>query len=407
MIATMLTACNAPTNKEVADDFKYADEQFADLQMLRYKVQGFEDLTLKQKELVYYLSEAALEGRDILFDQNGKYNLTIRKMLETVYTDFKGDKTDDNFKGMETYLKRVWFSNGIHHHYGSEKFVPAFTPDFFRAALKTVDATKLPLAEGQTVDQLCDEIFPIIFDPAIMPKRVNQADGEDLLLTSECNYYAGVTQKEAEEFYAKKKESGCDDVTILVYQPVSGERIATASLRTYRYSNIYPFGQHDRCYDPSYRARLLAAKKINYLYEKYDKYEKMPDRSSYSVLDQLWRGKSFMERASSMYSANTIYMKLRSVGLSAASTSEELKKHVDVLAEVEHNRWDIERLILGVSDMTDSQRAQADADPGLYKNHWKTKLLMNKNIIPYDELDEGTKDYDKIIVRNMIDVVKE
>ena len=206
MIATMLTACNAPTNKEVTDDFKYADEQFADLQMLRYKVQGFEDLTLKQKELVYYLSEAALEGRDILFDQNGKYNLTIRKMLETVYTDFKGDKTDENFKGMETYLKRVWFSNGIHHHYGSEKFVPAFTPDFFRAALKTVDATKLPLAEGQTVDQLCDEIFPIIFDPAIMPKRVNQADGEDLLLTSACNYYASVTQKEAEDFYAKMKD---------------------------------------------------------------------------------------------------------------------------------------------------------------------------------------------------------
>ena len=206
MIATMLTACNAPTNKEVTDDFKYADEQFADLQMLRYKVQGFEHLTLKQKELVYYLSEAALEGRDILFDQNGKYNLTIRKMLETVYTDFKGDKTDENFKGMETYLKRVWFSNGIHHHYGSEKFVPAFTPDFFRAALKTVDATKLPLAEGQTVDQLCDEIFPIIFDPAIMPKRVNQADGEDLLLTSACNYYASVTQKEAEDFYAKMKD---------------------------------------------------------------------------------------------------------------------------------------------------------------------------------------------------------
>lgn len=209
-----------------------------------------------------------------------------------------------------------------------------------------------------------------------------------------------------EEFYAKETESKCEDVTILVYQPVSGERISTARMKTYRYSNVYPFGQHDRCYDPSYRARLLAAKKINYLYEKYDKYEKMPDRNSYSVLDQLWRGKSFMERASSMYSANTVYMKLRSVGLNAASTSEELKKHVDVLAEVEHNRWDIERLILGVSDMTASQRAQADADPGLYKNHWKTKLLMNKNIIPYDELDEGTKDYDRIIVGNMIDVVK-
>lgn len=206
MMATMLTACGTQPQAPVADNFKYADEQFADLQMLRYKVQGFEDLTLKQKELVYYLSEAALEGRDILFDQNGKYNLVIRKMLETVYTDFKGDKTDANFKGMETYLKRVWFSNGIHHHYGCEKFVPAFTSDFFRAALKTVDASKLPLAEGQTVDQLCDEIFPIIFDPTVMPKRVNQADGEDLLLTSACNYYGeGVTQKEAEDFYAKMK----------------------------------------------------------------------------------------------------------------------------------------------------------------------------------------------------------
>ena len=207
MMATMLTACGTQTSNNTADDFKYADEQFADLQMLRYKVQGFEDLTLKQKELVYYLSEAALEGRDILFDQNGKYNLTIRKMLETVYTDFKGDKADDNFKGMETYLKRVWFSNGIHHHYGSEKFVPNFSPEFFRAALKTVDATKLPLADGQTVDQLCDEIFPVIFDPTIMPKRVNQADGEDLILTSACNYYGGgITQKEAEDFYAKMKD---------------------------------------------------------------------------------------------------------------------------------------------------------------------------------------------------------
>ena len=207
MMATMLTACGTQSQAPVADDFKYADEQFADLQMLRYKVEGFEDLTLKQKELVYYLSEAALEGRDILFDQNGKYNLTIRKMLETVYTDFKGDKADDNFKGMETYLKRVWFSNGIHHHYGSEKFIPNFSPEFFRAALKTVDATKLPLADGQTVDQLCDEIFPVIFDPTIMPKRVNQADGEDLILTSACNYYGGsITQKEAEDFYAKMKD---------------------------------------------------------------------------------------------------------------------------------------------------------------------------------------------------------
>lgn len=206
MTTMLLTACGT-ANKEVvpADDFKYTVEQFADLQILRYKVKDFDKLTLKQKELVYYLSQAALEGRDILYDQNGKYNLTIRKMLETVYTDYQGDRADSNFVNMETYLKRVWFSNGIHHHYASDKFVPGFTQEFFREALKGVDATKLPLAEGQTVDQLCDEVFPVIFDPDVMKKRVNQADGEDLILTSACNYYEGVTQAEAEAFYNKMK----------------------------------------------------------------------------------------------------------------------------------------------------------------------------------------------------------
>lgn len=204
----------------------------------------------------------------------------------------------------------------------------------------------------------------------------------------------------------KKKESGCDDVTVLVYQPVSGERISTACMKTYRYSNLYPFGQHDNSYDPSYRARLLSAKKINYLYEMYDKYVRMPDKSNYSILDKYWRGKSFLDRSSSMYSANTVYMKLRSVGLSPDSSKDALKPYVDMLSEVEHNRWDVERLILGVSDLTQAQQAQAVADPQMYKTHWKTNLHMNKNIIPYDELDEDTKKYDKIIVRNMIDVVK-
>ena len=181
-------------------------EQFADLQILRYRVPGFEDLSLKQKELVYYLTEAALEGRDILFDQNGKYNLRIRRMLEAIYTNYKGDKNSADFKNMETYLKRVWFSNGIHHHYGSEKFVPGFSQDFLKQAVLGVDPALLPLAEGQTVEQLCEEIFPVIFNPTIMPKRVNQADGEDLVLTSACNYYDGVTQAEAEAFYAKMKD---------------------------------------------------------------------------------------------------------------------------------------------------------------------------------------------------------
>ena len=205
--AVLLTGCSG-TKKTTAqaDKFDYTVEQFADLQILRYRVPGFEDLSLKQKELVYYLTEAALEGRDILFDQNGKYNLRIRRMLEAIYTNYKGDKNSADFKNMETYLKRVWFSNGIHHHYGSEKFVPGFSQDFLKQAVLGVDPTLLPLAEGQTAEQLCEEIFPVIFDPTIMPKRVNQADGEDLVLTSACNYYDGVTQAEAEAFYVKMKD---------------------------------------------------------------------------------------------------------------------------------------------------------------------------------------------------------
>ena len=199
---SLLTACGGnPKTTAEAEKIDYTVEQFADLQILRYRVPGFEDLSLKQKELVYYLTEAALQGRDILFDQNGKYNLTIRRMLEAVYTGYKGDKNTPDFKAMEVYLKRVWFSNGIHHHYGSEKFVPGFTPGFFRQAVQSVDAATLPLVEGQTVEQLCEEVFPVIFDPTVMPKRVNQAAGEDLVLTSACNYYDGVTQQEAEDFY--------------------------------------------------------------------------------------------------------------------------------------------------------------------------------------------------------------
>ena len=199
---SLLTACGGnPKTTAEAEKIDYTVEQFADLQILRYRVPGFEDLSLKQKELVYYLTEAALQGRDILFDQNGKYNLTIRRMLEAVYTGYKGDKNTPDFKAMEVYLKRVWFSNGIHHHYGSEKFVPGFTPEFFRQAVQSVDAATLPLAEGQTVEQLCEEVCPVIFDPTVMPKRVNQAAGEDLVLTSACNYYDGVTQQEAEDFY--------------------------------------------------------------------------------------------------------------------------------------------------------------------------------------------------------------
>ena len=197
------------------DNFSYSVDKFADLHILRYKVQGFDSLTLKQKELIYYLSEAALHGRDILFDQNGKYNLKIRRMLEAVYMGYDGDRTDTEFQALEVYLKRVWFSSGIHHHYSTDKFLPGFTVDFLLNAVMSLDKSMLPLSEGETVAGLCNKLFPVIFDPEIMPKRVNQADGEDLLLTSASNYYVGVTQQEAENFYSAMKSS--EDETPVMY----------------------------------------------------------------------------------------------------------------------------------------------------------------------------------------------
>lgn len=196
MIATAGAASQALAQE---DTFPYNNEQFADIQMLRFKVEGFDNLTLRQKTLVYYLSEAALQGRDILWDQNGRYNLRIRRMLETIYTDFKGDRTTTDYKAFEVYLKRTWFSSGIHHHYGSEKFQPAFSQAWLREAERSAGISAAQM-------QANEELFPVIFDPSVMPMRTNQKDGEDLVLTSAGNYYGpGVTQAEAEEFYAQRK----------------------------------------------------------------------------------------------------------------------------------------------------------------------------------------------------------
>lgn len=189
----------------MSENFNYIVEQFADLQLLRYRVAGFENLSLRQKELIYYLSEAALEGRDILFDQNGKHNLQIRKLLEAVSVSYSGDRNNPEFQGLEVYLKRVWFSSGIYHHYACDKFVPAFSPEFLRECIEQVDVASLPLKDGESVQAMCDKLFPVMFDPKVMPKRVNQADGEDLVMTSAANYYEGVTQDEAEKFYAMQK----------------------------------------------------------------------------------------------------------------------------------------------------------------------------------------------------------
>lgn len=197
------------------NSFSYTVEQFADLQILRYRVPGFEQLSLRQKRLIYYLSQAALEGRDILFDQNGKYNLQIRRLLEAVYTHFEGDRTSEPFRALEVYLKRVWFSNGIHHHYACDKFVPGFTAAYLEEVIQSLPAEVLPLEEGETCGAMCDKLFPVIFDSAVMPKRVNQADGEDLVQTSAANYYEGVTQQEAEAFYAAQKKA--DDPEPVMY----------------------------------------------------------------------------------------------------------------------------------------------------------------------------------------------
>ena len=195
-------------------DFNYQDERFADLQLLRYRLNGFDKLSHNQRILIYYLSKATLSGRDITFDQFGKYNLRIRKMLEAVYIDYTIPHDTEEFKALEVYLKRIWFSNGIYHHYGCEKFKPGFTPEYLRKILSMVDAKKLPLNENETITSLCDELFPVIFDEAVLPKRVNKADGEDLVKTSACHFYDGVTQAEAEAFYDEmKKKHASSDMT--------------------------------------------------------------------------------------------------------------------------------------------------------------------------------------------------
>lgn len=194
-------------------DFNYQSERFADLQLLRYRLNGFEKLSLRQKILVYYLAQATLFGRDITFDQYGRYNLRIRKMLEVVYTDLSVDHGTDEFKALEVYLKRVWFSNGIYHHYGCEKFEPGFSRDYLLRVLRQVDVRRLPLKEGETLQQFCDELFPVIFDESVLPKRVNKADGEDLVATSACHFYEGVTQAEAEDFYTRKKQENAGNET--------------------------------------------------------------------------------------------------------------------------------------------------------------------------------------------------
>lgn len=206
-MTSLLMACGAEkaTTPKI-EDFKYTVDKFADIEILRYRVPDFENLSLKQKEMIYYLTQAALEGRDILYDQNNKYNLCIRRTLEAVYVNYRGDRKSADFEKLITYLKRVWMGNGIHHHYSEDKFIPEFSEKFFEEAINSIDSKYLPLAKGETVKELIAKLKPVIFDPTVYPKRTNQAEGVDLIKTSANNYYGdGVTQNEVEAFYAKLK----------------------------------------------------------------------------------------------------------------------------------------------------------------------------------------------------------
>ncbi len=191
-----MAKCNVNTN-----------ERFADIQMLRYELKGFEDLSLNQKLYIFCLAKATLMGRDITFDQQGKYNLRIRKTLDTVYLHYEGDRECEEFKAFEVYLKRIWFASGIHHHYGCEKFKPGFSEEYFYHLLENIGEELLPIKRGETKEDLMRQLESILFDPEVMPKRVNQTDGEDLVLTSACNFYEDVTQEEVERFYAKMKNT--------------------------------------------------------------------------------------------------------------------------------------------------------------------------------------------------------
>lgn len=216
----------ASCQKNQPKEFNYNVDKFYDLEILRYQVPGFEELTLQQKTLAYYLSEAALQGRDILYDQNGRYNLRIRRTLESLYTNYAGSRDSDEFLKLEKYLKRVWFSNGIHHHYSEDKFLPEFTQEWFCNACKEANVT------------IPEEILPVMFDPAVMPKRTNQAAGQDLVLTSAGNYYEGVTQAEAEAYYAAHKDDSPEPMWVGLNSKLTKENGEVVE-KTYKMGGMY------------------------------------------------------------------------------------------------------------------------------------------------------------------------
>lgn len=244
MMTLSIASCNQePSKTPQTEEFKFLLEQFADLKIMRYQVPGFDSLTIQQKELVYYLSQAAIAGRDILFDQNYKYNLAIRRTLENIAENYQGDRNSDDFLKFMVYTKRVWFSNGIHHHYSKDKFYPEVSQDYFESLIRETAGGKFPLRENQETDAFIAEIIPVIFDENIAPKAVSQEAGKDLLLNSACNFYDGVTEKEAEEFYKTLKnnavKNGSDTLVSFGLNSKLVKRDGIISEEVYKLGGLY------------------------------------------------------------------------------------------------------------------------------------------------------------------------
>ena len=293
MIGLITASCNQEQKKtEPQQEFKFLLEQFADLKIMRYQVPGFDELTLQQKELVYYLSQAALAGRDILFDQNYKYNLAIRRTLENIAENYKGNRESDEFKKFMVYTKRVWFSNGIHHHYSKDKFFPEITPAYFESLMRETTGGSFPLREGQDLESFIAEIVPVIFDPNIAPKAVSQEAGKDLLLNSACNFYEGVTEQEAELFYKNLKDqavkAGADTLVSFGLNSKLVKRNGVVAEEVYKLGGLYSQAIEQVVYWLKKAAGVAENSHQKAVIEALVKYYETGDLSTWDEYNVLW-----------------------------------------------------------------------------------------------------------------------
>jgi dipeptidyl-peptidase III len=292
-MSLIFSACNQGPSKEAdAEKFKFLLEQFADLKIMRYQVPGFDSLTLQQKELVYYLNQAAIAGRDILFDQNYKYNLAIRRTLENIVENYKGDRNSEDFQLFMVYTKRVWFSNGIHHHYSKDKFYPEVSQAYFESLIRETSDGNFPLREGQEIEAFIAEIIPVIFDENIAPKAVSQEAGKDLLLNSACNFYEGVTEKEAETFYKNLKSNAVKNGTdTLISFGLNSKLVKRGSIiqeEVYKIGGLYSMAIEQVVYWLNKAAEVAENPHQKMVIESLVRYYQTGDLSTWDEYNVLW-----------------------------------------------------------------------------------------------------------------------